>query len=132
MRLLFIKPQRIGDALILTPTLRAVKQTYPQAEIWVLIRRGSEGILAGCPEIDRILTIAGPDDRKLTLRSVCEGVRDLWRLRWVSFDFVIELSDSHRGRFFACMARTKRRYTLKLFGPMNRWEKWRFAAESTF
>ena len=70
MRFLFIKPQRIGDALILTPTLRAVKQAYPQAEIWVLIRRGSEGILAGCPEIDRILTMAGPDDRKLTPHSV--------------------------------------------------------------
>jgi len=33
MRLLFVKPQRIGDTLILTPTLRAVKESYPEAEI---------------------------------------------------------------------------------------------------
>ena len=30
------------------------------------------------------------------------------------------------------MTRATRRYTLKLFGSMNRWERWRFTAQSTF
>jgi len=132
MRFLFVKPQRIGDALILTPTLRAVKEAYPQAEIWVLIRRGSEGILAGCPEINGILTLAAPDDRRITVRSFFEGVRDIWRLRRLRFDFVIELSDSHRGRLFACLARGKRRYTMKLYGKLNWWEQRLFAGQSIF
>ena len=100
MRLLFVKPQRIGDALVLTPTLRAVKRAYPEAEIWVLVRRGSEGILAGCPEIERILTIASPDDLKINPRTVREGLVDLARMRQAHFDFVIELSDR-----IACMLR---------------------------
>ena len=49
MRILLIKPKHIGDTLILTPTITAIKQVHPEAEIWVMIRRGCEGILAGCP-----------------------------------------------------------------------------------
>ena len=59
MRILLIKPKQIGDSLILTPTITAIKRAHPEAEIWVLVRRGCEGILAGCPGIARTLTLAG-------------------------------------------------------------------------
>ncbi len=36
MRILLIKPKHIGDTLILTPTIAAIKQAHPDAEIWVL------------------------------------------------------------------------------------------------
>ena len=38
MRILLIKPKHIGDTLILTPTIVAIKQAYPEAEIWVVVR----------------------------------------------------------------------------------------------
>jgi heptosyltransferase-3 len=41
------------------------------------------------------------------------------------------MSDSHRGRLFASLTRAKKRYTIKLVGKLNRWEKLRFTAEST-
>ena len=59
MRILLIKPKHIGDTLLLTPTILAIKAAQPEAEIWVLVRRGCEGVLAGCPAITRILTLAG-------------------------------------------------------------------------
>ena len=49
MRILLIKPKQIGDSLILTPTITAIKRAHPEAEIWVVVRRGCEGILAGLP-----------------------------------------------------------------------------------
>lgn len=113
MRLLFIKPKQIGDSLILTPTLLAVKRAYPQAEIWVLIRAGCEGILAGCPAIDRILTLA-PVERRERERS--QALRDwatLVELRQVVFDSIFELGDGHRGRWFTMLCRGRRRYTVK-------------------
>ena len=61
MRLLFVKLKHIGDSLLLTPTLAAVRAMYPQAEIWVVVREGSQGILSGCPAIDRLLTVAAPE-----------------------------------------------------------------------
>ena len=61
MRLLFVKLKHIGDALIMTPALMAARAAYPRAEIWVVVRQGCEGILAGCPAIDRVLTTAAPE-----------------------------------------------------------------------
>ena len=64
MRILFIKLRHIGDSLLLTPTIVATKAKFPDAKIWVLVRNSCDAILAGCPEIDRILTTANPDATK--------------------------------------------------------------------
>ena len=69
-RILFIKLRHIGDSLLLTPTIVATKQKFPQAEIWVLVRESCDGILAGCPEIDRILTTANPDSAKRSKQGI--------------------------------------------------------------
>ncbi len=132
MRILFVKLKEIGDCLILTPTLRATRQAYPKAEIWVVVRRGCEGILAGCPEIDRILTVTGVEKSERTRKNVWQDLGVLWQLRSVYFDVVLELSDGHRGRLLALLTRAKRRYTVKLNSPMNWCEKRRMTAESSF
>lgn len=132
MRILFIKPKEIGDSLILTPTLRATKQAYPSAEIWVVVRRGCEGILAGCSEIDRLLTVTGVEKHERTQKNFWQDLLVLWQLRSVHFDAVFELSDGHRGRLMAILTRATRRYTVKLNSPMKWWEKKRMTAESSF
>jgi heptosyltransferase-3 len=111
MRILFIKLRHIGDSLLLTPTIVATKQKFPDAEIWVLVRKSCDAILAGCPEIDRILTTANPDAAK---RGSGDWIADLKLaalLRQTDFNFVFELTDNDRARFFAIAARTKARCT---------------------
>ncbi|MDB4793416.1 glycosyltransferase family 9 protein [Methylacidiphilales bacterium] len=132
MRILFIKPKHIGDSLVLTPTIVATKQAYPEAEIWVAVRRGCESILAGCPEIDRILTLPGVEKSD-------RGRGDLWRqmkvllsLWSVKFDYVFELGDGHRARVFAMLSRAKRRYSVKPTTPLQGLEQWRFTGVSSF
>ena len=113
MRILFIKLRHIGDSLLLTPTIVATKAKFPNAEIWVLVRKSCDAILAGCPEINRILTTANPDAKK---RSPGDWIADLKLaalLRRTDFDFVFELTDNDRARFFAVAARTKARCTNK-------------------
>jgi heptosyltransferase-3 len=113
MRILFIKLRHIGDSLLLTPTIVATKAKFPDAEIWVLVRKSCDAILAGCPEIDRILTTANPDASK---RSHGDWIADLKLaalLHRTDFDFVFELTDNDRARFFAIAARTKERCTNK-------------------
>ena len=39
----------------MTPTLSAVKEFLPDAEIFVVLRRGSEEILDGCDCISRVI-----------------------------------------------------------------------------
>lgn len=119
MKLLFIKPKHIGDMLILTPTLAAVRSAYPHAEIWVLTRTGCESILEGCPMIDRLISIAPIERRD---RSKAQWLRDakaLIALRKVKFDHVFELGDGHRARWFAFLCRKKRLYSVKPDWPLN-------------
>ena len=75
MRLLFLKPKHIGDALLLTPTLMAVKAGYPEAVIWVLVRRGTESILAGCPAIDRVVTTASAEAKGRRISALLDDLR---------------------------------------------------------
>jgi heptosyltransferase-3 len=132
MRLLFIKPKHIGDTLLLTPTLVAARQVLPEAEIWVLVRRGCESILAGCPAIDRMLLLPGVDKKARTWTDAPRQAAVLARLACTRFDYVFELGDGHRARLFARAARTARRYSVKPDAPLQGRERRAFAGVSTF
>ncbi len=132
MRILLIKPKHIGDSLILTPTLVAIRRAQPDAEIWVVVRRGCEGILAGCPEIDRILTIAPVDQHERRLSDFWLGLGTALRLLSVRFDYVFELGDGHRGRMLALLSRAAHRYSVRPVTPLKSREERGFDAISTF
>ena len=132
MRILLIKPKHIGDTLILTPTITAIKRAHPEAEIWVLVRRGCEGILAGCPDIAQILTLAGVQKKERSSGDFWRQVKVLLRLWSVTFDYVFELGDGHRARLFAMLCRTRRRYSVKPDHPLKSFEERRFTALSSF
>ena len=123
MRILFIKLRHIGDSLLLTPTIAATKQKFPEAEIWVLVRKSCDGILAGCPEIDRILCTANPDVSKRHKSELIEDLKIALLLRKTRFDYVFELTDNDRGRCFAVAARTRQRCT-NTYPNLNRF--WQF------
>ncbi|MEM9400004.1 MAG: putative lipopolysaccharide heptosyltransferase III [Verrucomicrobiota bacterium] len=101
MKILFIKLKHIGDALILTPTLEAVKQTYPKAHITVLTRKSCEGILQGCSAIDRLVTSVPPEKNKRSLNDILGDFPMLLKLRQEHFDYVFELTHGDRGRWMA-------------------------------
>ena len=132
MRILLVKPKQIGDSLVLTPTIVALKRAHPDAEVWVMIREGCEGILAGCPEIARILTLAGVEKGDRRPGDFWRGLQTVLALRRVKFDYLFELGDGHRARLFALLARAKRRYSVKTASPLQPQERWRFTAMSTF
>ena len=132
MRILLIKPKQIGDSLIITPTVTAIKQAYPQAKIWVMVRKGCEGILAGCPDIARVLTLAGVEKSDRGRGDVWHQAKVLLSQWRVKFDYVFELGDGHRGRFFAMLTRAKRRYSVKPSSPMKPFEQKCFTAIATF
>ena len=111
MRILFTKLLHIGDNLLLTPTLVATKEKFPQAEIWVAVRRGTEGILAGCPEIDRLLTTARPEEGRRTWGDFSADLATLALIASTRFDYAFELGDNNRGRILVAASRAKIRCT---------------------
>ena len=111
MRILFTKLRHIGDNLLITPIIVATRQKFPDAEIWVVVRRGTEGILEGCPEIDRLLTTARPEEGKRTWRDFGNDLSTLAKVITTPFDFAFELGDNDRGRTLVAASRARVRAT---------------------
>ncbi len=55
-RILVVKPADMGDLLFVTPALRALRQTFPQARIDLLAPPSSAPLLQGCPYLDEVIT----------------------------------------------------------------------------
>ena len=117
MRILLIKPKHVGDTLILTPTITAIKTAHPEAEIWVVVRRGCEGILAGCPEITRILTVAAVEKHERRLGDFWRELKTIWEIYTHRFDYAFELGDGRRGLNMLRLSQARRRFSVKSSDP---------------
>jgi lipopolysaccharide heptosyltransferase II len=69
-RVLLVRPDHLGDVLLTTPAIRALREAMPYAEIHALVGPWSASALANYDDIDVILTLAFPGfarDRKQSL-----------------------------------------------------------------
>ncbi len=87
--ILVIKLRYLGDVLLATPVLQALRKAWPEARLTVAVNRGTEAILAHHPCADEVLAV----DR-LGCRSQWAFLCSLHRRR---FDCVLDLSDSDRS-----------------------------------
>jgi len=94
--ILVIKLRYLGDVLLSTPTLRALKATYPTARVTALVNRGTDEILAANPDVDEIM----PLDRG----SIIEQWRFAISVRRRGFDLVIDLTDGDRAAILTWMS----------------------------
>jgi heptosyltransferase-3 len=56
-RVLVVILRRLGDVLLTTPLIRSLKRAYPQASIDALVFAGTEGVLAGNPDLAAIISM---------------------------------------------------------------------------
>src|ERR1700685_658424 len=55
-KILVVQPNWVGDAVMATPTLRALRALYPSAHISYLMRRYVKPMYAGMPWADQLIT----------------------------------------------------------------------------
>ncbi len=91
--ILIIKLRYIGDVLLATPTLRAIKAARPDVRITMMVNRGTEDVLSGNPDVDEVMIL---DKGSLTAQS-----RLIAGLRGRQFDTVIDLTDGDRSAFLS-------------------------------
>jgi len=87
--LLIIKLRYIGDVLLATPVLRALRERFPDARLTMLVNRGTEEILKEHPDLNDIMV--------LERGSLAGQLRLLYDLRRRHFDGVIDLTDGDRS-----------------------------------
>lgn len=100
MKILLIKLNHIGDTLILTPTIKSIRNRYPKSIIHVMVRKSCEGVLEKNSDIDKIFTIASPEKSNRTLyTSVKDFLLIIKNFFMAKYDYTFDLSNSDRARF---------------------------------
>ena len=91
--ILIIKLRYIGDVLLATPTIRAIKAARPDVHVAMMVNRDTEEVLSGNPDMDEILVLD-----KGSLAAQWWLIAGLRRRR---FDTVIDLTDGDRSAFLS-------------------------------
>jgi heptosyltransferase-2 len=104
-KILIVQPSWVGDAVMATPTLRALRQLFPQAHIAYLLRRYLKPLYTGTPWADQLITYrTGKTDKKAG-KGLFELAR---RLRWARFDLAVLLPNSFQTALVCKMANIRR------------------------
>ena len=67
-RILVVRTDRIGDVLVSTPVLEALRLKYPEAHIAMLVSKGSKEVVDGNPFLNEVLVDEGEKASKLAKR----------------------------------------------------------------
>ncbi len=83
--ILIVRTDRIGDVLLTTPSLEALRKYFPSAKISVLVSEQTREILEGNPHIDEVIV----DDRKGRGRGFWGFWKQVGEIKKRKFDLAI-------------------------------------------
>jgi len=103
--ILVVQPNWVGDAVMATPALRALRELYPDSKITYLARRYVKPIFMGMPWCDRLISYRTGRTRA----RAGKGIVDLAaRLRAGRFDMAVLLTNSFQSALICKVARIRR------------------------
>jgi len=101
-RILIARLDRIGDVVLSTPAIKAVREAYPASHIAFMVRPYARDIVAGNPFLDEVITY----DKRMGLWGTLKFIRFLRRRR---FDLALVLHPTSRTNLLAYLARIPKR-----------------------
>ncbi|MEI6832093.1 MAG: lipopolysaccharide heptosyltransferase II [Candidatus Omnitrophota bacterium] len=116
-RILIVRTDRIGDVLLSTPVIKALRQFYPQAYISMMVAPHALEIIEGNPYLDEVIVYDKDGKHKSWLRSL----KFASRLKKKKFDLAVILHPTNRVHLLAFLARIPKRlgYNRKLGFLLN-------------
>src|SRR5581483_8616120 len=110
MKILVLQLKRIGDLLLTTPTLFALRKNLPDAHITLVVDHGCRELLPAIDFVDETLVFDragknGPLLRKLTFRG---------------FDVCLDFTGTDRSTFFAMLSKAAKRVAFE-WVQRSRW-----------
>src|SRR5947209_1776931 len=102
MNIAVFVPGWIGDAVMATPALRALRRRYPDARITAVVKPYVAGVLEGGDWCDELLLSGGPAWSYGFLPTA-------WRLRRRGIDLVVLFPNSFRTALIARLGGCRRR-----------------------
>jgi heptosyltransferase-3 len=96
-KVLIIKLRNIGDVLLTTPMYSSIRAAYPKATICALVRRGTEQVLTGNPDLDKVFILPGRSDYPSVFSYFTAMVRFLKAVRAQKFTLAINTTEGEGG-----------------------------------
>ena len=100
-RILIWKLGALGDVILATPSLRAIRQQFPKAHVALAVGRSAYEVAARCPYLDECLIYDG----KGKDRGAAGWLKWIRRLHQGAFDLSVDLQNSRRTHLMAWAAR---------------------------
>lgn len=69
LRIVVVRPDRLGDVILSTPVFAAIKRHYPRAHLSVLVREGVAPLLRGLAVVDEVI-VYDPDRKHRGLKGL--------------------------------------------------------------
>lgn len=101
-RILVVQPTWVGDAVMATPTLRAIRELYPKAQITYLMKRYVKPMYAGMPWADKLVTYRTGRTPRLAGKTQFLGL--IAKLRRRKYDMAIVLPGSFKSALICRMS----------------------------
>ena len=105
MNILLTRTDRIGDVVLSTPAIKAVRDKYPDAYIAFMVRPYANDIVEGNPYLDEVIEY----DKAGRHKSFLSTVKFALSLRKKKFDIAIMLHPTNRVHIIAFIAGIPRR-----------------------
>ncbi|MHB8509084.1 MAG: lipopolysaccharide heptosyltransferase II [Candidatus Dormibacteria bacterium] len=108
MNILVMKPCCIGDVLMTTPLVAALRAAHPGARIEYAVGDWARPAVATSPDLDQVVHLFEVDPRPLV--RLVGALRAAWRLRWRRYDVAFIPERSALTHMVAFLAGIPRRY----------------------
>lgn len=113
-RILVVTLRRLGDVLLTTPLLHALREHWPAGRLHALVFRGTDAILAGNPDLDAVVTVP----QRPTAREFAALLGRIWR----RYDLAICTQTGDRPVFLTWAAGRRR---LGFVGRGEKGSRWK-------
>ena len=107
LNILVIKLTALGDVILITATLKALRQKYPDASIHVLTSLEASSLIQRCPYINSVIIFDIANKNLMSVWKVSEV------LRKYSFDKVVDLQNNRISHLLSFLSFAKNSYGYK-------------------
>jgi len=101
MNILLLQLKRIGDLILTTPSIAALREKFPEATLSLVVSPAVEGLLPAITGIDKVFVVRGKADDFV----------DWIALTWGKFDYCLDFTRNDRSSFLTLLSGATKRIT---------------------
>ena len=106
-RILLIQLGDIGDVVLTLPSIKALHESFPQANLIVAVREKARELIEDCPWATGVISIN--EDKRRLAQEIAYQKDFLLRFRKYGFDLAIDMRTGTRGAILSLLSGANRR-----------------------